>query len=106
MAPPTGKDGSMPKKPVSNNDEIKQKTGEAEEREDIWNLRPRTLAECIGQADVVEAMKIAIQAAKQRGEPLDHVLFYGPPGLGKTTFARIIANELGVQFKGTSGPAL
>jgi Holliday junction DNA helicase RuvB len=77
-----------------------------EEREDKWNLRPRTFAECIGQRDVVEALEIAIQAAKERGEPLDHVLFYGPPGLGKTTFARIIANELGVQFKGTSGPAL
>jgi Holliday junction DNA helicase RuvB len=77
-----------------------------EEREDRWNLRPRTFAECIGQPAVVEALSIAIQAAKERGEPLDHVLFYGPPGLGKTTFARIIANELGVQFKGTSGPAL
>jgi len=77
-----------------------------EEREDKWNLRPRTFAECIGQAAVVEALRIGIQAASERGEPLDHVLFYGPPGLGKTTFARIIANELGVQFKGTSGPAL
>ncbi len=77
-----------------------------EEREDRWNLRPRTFAECIGQRAVVEALAIAIQAAKERGEPLDHVLFYGPPGLGKTTFARIIANELGVPFKGTSGPAL
>jgi Holliday junction DNA helicase RuvB len=78
----------------------------SEEREDKWNLRPRKFAECIGQGDVVEALGIGIQAAKERGEPLDHVLFYGPPGLGKTTFARIIANELGVQFKGTSGPAL
>jgi len=78
----------------------------SEEREDRWNLRPRMFAECIGQRDVVEALRIAIQAAKERGEPLDHVLFYGPPGLGKTTFARIVANELGVQFKGTSGPAL
>ena len=77
-----------------------------EEREDKWNLRPRTFADCIGQRDVVEALEIGIQAAKERGEPLDHVLFHGPPGLGKTTFARIIANELGVQFKGTSGPAL
>jgi len=77
-----------------------------EEREDRWNLRPRVFDECIGQRTVVEALHIAIQAAKERGEPLDHVLFYGPPGLGKTTFARIIANELGVQFKGTSGPAL
>lgn len=77
-----------------------------EEREDRWNLRPRTFAECIGQREVVEALEIGIRACQARGEPLDHVLFYGPPGLGKTTFARIIANELGVQFKGTSGPAL
>lgn len=78
----------------------------AEEREDRWNLRPQTFSECIGQQAVVEALAIGIEAAKQRSEPLDHVLFHGPPGLGKTTFARIIANELGVQFKGTSGPAL
>jgi len=77
-----------------------------EEREDKWNLRPRFFADCIGQQVVVDALDIAIRAAKERGEPLDHTLFYGPPGLGKTTFARIIANELGVSFKGTSGPAL
>jgi Holliday junction DNA helicase RuvB len=77
-----------------------------EEREDRWNLRPRRFDECIGQRDVVEALGIAIQAARERGDTLDHVLFYGPPGLGKTTFARIIANELEVSFKGTSGPAL
>ncbi len=94
---------SVAKQPVKQDEEIRQKEVEAEE---THNLRPRKLAECIGQAEVIEAMKIAIEAAKQRGEPLDHTLFYGPPGLGKTTFARIIANELGVQFKGTSGPAL
>jgi Holliday junction DNA helicase RuvB len=77
-----------------------------DERQDRWNLRPRRFDECIGQRDVVEALGIAIQAAKERGDTLDHVLFYGPPGLGKTTFARIIANELEVNFKGTSGPAL
>jgi Holliday junction DNA helicase RuvB len=77
-----------------------------EEREDKWNLRPRTFGDCIGQGVVVEALDIAIRASKERGEPLDHTLFYGPPGLGKTTFARIIANEMGVNFKGTSGPAL
>ena len=96
----------MPKKPAGKETEIRQKAAETEEREDIFNLRPRALAECIGQAEVIEAMRIAIQAAKGRDEPMDHTLFYGPPGLGKTTFARIIATELGVQFKGTSGPAL
>ncbi len=93
----------MTKQPADQDDEIRQKDVEAEES---WNLRPRKLAECIGQAEVIEAMNIAIEAARQRHEPLDHTLFYGPPGLGKTTFARIIANELNVQFKGTSGPAL
>ncbi|NIM05221.1 MAG: Holliday junction branch migration DNA helicase RuvB [Armatimonadetes bacterium] len=77
-----------------------------EEREDRWNLRPRRLKECIGQQQVVESLHIAIAAAKKRGEPLDHILFFGAPGLGKTTFARIIANEMGTAFKGSSGPAL
>ncbi len=78
----------------------------AEEREDRWNLRPRRLEECIGQRQVIESLQIAITAAKKRGEPLDHVIFFGPPGLGKTTFARIISQEMGTAFKGTSGPAL
>ncbi len=69
-------------------------------------LRPRTLEEYIGQEKVKENLKVYIAAAKQRGEPLDHVLLYGPPGLGKTTLAAIIANELGVNFRITSGPAL
>ena len=59
--------------------------------------------ECIGQAAVVEALHIAIQAAKERGDTLDHVLFHGPLGLGKTTFARIIATELGVDLKERQG---
>ncbi|HEY5572073.1 MAG TPA: Holliday junction branch migration DNA helicase RuvB [Anaerolineales bacterium] len=69
-------------------------------------LRPRTLSELIGQGRVKENLEILIAAAKQRGEPLDHVLFYGPPGLGKTTFAHILANEMGVNIKVTSGPAI
>lgn len=69
-------------------------------------LRPRTLSELIGQDRVKENLEILIAAAKQRGEPLDHVLFYGPPGLGKTTFAHILANEMGVNIKVTSGPAI
>lgn len=69
-------------------------------------LRPQRLQEFIGQAKVKENLTVAIQAARSRGEALDHVLLYGPPGLGKTTLATIIANELGVHFQQTSGPAL
>jgi Holliday junction DNA helicase RuvB len=69
-------------------------------------LRPRRLAEFIGQAKVKENLSVAIEAARSRGEALDHVLLYGPPGLGKTTLASIIANELGVEFQQTSAPVL
>lgn len=70
------------------------------------SLRPQYLKDYIGQGKAKESLVIGIQAAKQRGEPLDHVLFYGPPGLGKTTLAGIIANEMGVNMKVTSGPAI
>ncbi|GIO27661.1 Holliday junction branch migration DNA helicase RuvB [Ornithinibacillus bavariensis] len=70
------------------------------------SLRPSTLRQYIGQDKVKENLKIFIQAAKMRNEPLDHVLLYGPPGLGKTTLAAIIANEMEVQFRSTSGPAI
>ena len=69
-------------------------------------LRPQHLDDYIGQQGVKDNLKIFIEAARMRGEPLDHVLFYGPPGLGKTTLAGIIANELGVDIKITSGPAI
>lgn len=70
------------------------------------SLRPQYLDDYIGQKGVKDNLKIFIEAARRRGEPLDHVLFYGPPGLGKTTLAGIIANELGVNIKITSGPAI
>ncbi len=70
------------------------------------NLRPQRLDDYIGQKSAKDKLKVFIEAAKLRGEPLDHVLFYGPPGLGKTTLAGIIANELGVDIKITSGPAI
>jgi Holliday junction DNA helicase RuvB len=77
-----------------------------DEESDILSLRPTQLSEYIGQSEVVESLKIAIEAARQRSEPIDHVLFHGPPGLGKTTLAHIIANEMGRGIIITSGPAL
>lgn len=71
-----------------------------------FSLRPRYLSEYIGQKQVKDNLKVFIEAAKIRKEPLDHVLLYGPPGLGKTTLSQIIANELGVRLRTTSGPAI
>jgi Holliday junction DNA helicase RuvB len=76
-----------------------------EERDDL-TIRPARLDEFVGQIQVKETLKIAIEAAKKRGEPLDHLLFSGPPGLGKTTLAHIIAHEMGADIRATTGPVL
>ncbi|MDA0987981.1 MAG: Holliday junction branch migration DNA helicase RuvB [Chloroflexi bacterium] len=86
--------------------EVEVKQGPEPEEGLIWSLRPRTLDEYVGQTLVVESLSIAIDAARERKEPLEHVLFHGPPGLGKTTLAHIISREMGAEIVHTSGPAL
>lgn len=81
-------------------------TSDPQEQELENNLRPKDFANYIGQERLKQNLKLAIDAAKKRGEPVDHVLLYGPPGLGKTTMASVIANEMGAQIRVTSGPAI
>jgi len=95
-----------PEEPATEPDRIVTAACGPLEQEQDKSLRPIRLQDYIGQEKVVSALRILITAAKQRGEPLDHVLFYGPPGLGKTTLAVIISHEMGVHIKVTSGPAI
>lgn len=79
---------------------------DGEEEQIEVNLRPRSFGEYVGQERLKKNLRLAIEAAKRRGEPIDHVLLYGPPGLGKTTMAAVIANEMGAGFRVTAGPAI
>ena len=79
---------------------------DSEEQRIEVSLRPQSFAEYVGQERLKRNLRLAIDAAKKRGEPLDHVLLYGPPGLGKTTMATVIANEMGTNLRITSGPAI
>ena len=79
---------------------------DAEEQRIEVSLRPQSFSEYVGQERLKRNLRLAIEAAKKRGEPLDHVLLYGPPGLGKTTMATVIANEMGTNLRITSGPAV
>src|SRR3712207_468997 len=94
----------MPEQPQRSEITTPQVLGDDESAE--LSLRPQRLAEFIGQPKVKEAMRIAIDAALHRREPLDHTLLYGPPGLGKTTLGMLMAREMGVNIKITAGPVL
>ncbi len=90
----------------TNRESCDEMEGHAEELHSIPDLRPKRFSEYIGQKQIVETLQIAVEATRKRSDVLDHVLFYGPPGLGKTTLAHIISNELDVPLVHTSGPAL
>ena len=109
-----GISGSNPQDPAQALSPIPSDAGRAhpsalaseEDRQHDYSLRPRSLAEFVGQERIRKVLAMSIEAARKRGEPLDHVLFSAPPGLGKTSLAHIIARELGVNLRVTSGPAI
>ncbi len=98
--------GDGPEEPRKGQDRVISGDAQADDENLDLSLRPRRLADFVGQGQVKDNLSIGIQAAKLRGEALDHVIIYGPPGLGKTTLAHIIAQELGVNIRVTSGPAI
>src|SRR5262249_30249836 len=93
---------------MSNDEEDKGRVTEGKRRreDDDGGLRPQLLNQIIGQERIVENLKILVAAAKARKEPLDHIIFYGPPGIGKTTLSNAMANEMGVRIRPTTGPAI
>ncbi len=99
-APSEAADGAMRRTEITTPEELPEESGPE------LSLRPQRLSEFVGQDNVRESLRIAVEAARQRREPLDHLLYHGPPGLGKTTLATLTAREMGVNIKTTSGPVL
>lgn len=94
------------KTPLDPRQRLEKPTADDDESCDEMTLRPQTFADYIGQPRLKTNLRLAIAAAKKRGDPVDHILLYGPPGLGKTTMAGVIAHEMGANLRVTAGPAI